>query len=155
MKHMSKLIHIFLRPFWRMTRGMTLGAQAVVIDDRSRILLVRHGYRPGWHFPGGGVEWNETIEQSLERELKEETGVELTGPARLHGIFSNFRKFKGDHICVFLVENWQQPNIPKPNAEIREIGFFFRDDLPEETVTGVKNRIDEIFKGKSRSTSWN
>lgn len=128
--------------------------QAVVIDERSRILLVRHGYRTGWHFPGGGVEWNETMLEALTRELKEETGVEINAPPRLHGIFANFKKFKGDHIGVFLVESWQQPLKPKPNAEIRESDFFFLDDLPEETVTGVKNRLEEIFKGEPVSQNW-
>ncbi len=150
----SKILHAVLRPFWRMSRGMTLGAQAVVIDDRSRILLIRHSYRPGWHFPGGGVEWNETIERALTRELFEETGIELKGAAKLHGVFSNFEKFKGDHICVYIVDNWHREKIPAPNAEIREAQFFYRDDLPQETVTGVKNRLAEIFDGRKPSSYW-
>ena len=131
-----------------------MGAQAVVIDEKSRILLVRHGYRPGWHFPGGGVEWHEALSDALERELYEETGVEITSSPKLHGIFTNFETFPGDHIGVFIVQEWKQEKIPKPNAEIKEIGFFYRDALPEQTVKGVINRLDEIFAGKSISTKW-
>ncbi len=150
----SKLIFAVLRPFWRLTRGTTMGAQAVVIDQKSRILLVRHGYRAGWHFPGGGVERDEALSEAMERELYEETGVELTGQAKLHGIYTNFESFPGDHIGVFIVQDWKQEKMPEPNAEIKEIGFFYRDELPDQTVIGVINRLNEIFEGKQVSNSW-
>ncbi len=150
----SKIIHCLLRPYWRLTRGLTLGAQAIVIDEKSRILLIRHGYRPGWHFPGGGVEWNEPIGTAMERELFEETGVEITGKAKLHGVFCNFEKFPGDHIALYIVEHWKQDKIPEPNAEIKEIGFFYRDALPEQTVKAVRNRLAEIFDNVTISNKW-
>lgn len=151
---MSKLIGMVLQPFWRMTRGMTLGAQGMVIDDQNRVLVVRHGYRPGWHFPGGGVEWNETISYALGRELYEETGIELDGEPQLHGIFSNFKAFPGDHIALFVVRKWRQPSIPQPNREIREQKFVSLDNLPDELVAGARNRILEYFEGVVVSTTW-
>src|SRR5687768_8974763 len=114
-----------------MRRGLTLGAQGVVIDGEGRVLLVRHSYRPGWFFPGGGVEWGETLETALARELEEEVGVTLTAPPRLHGVFSNVASFPGDHIAVFVVRHWQRRAEYRKRGEIAEARMFARGDLPE------------------------
>jgi ADP-ribose pyrophosphatase YjhB (NUDIX family) len=71
-----------------LVRGlMTVSVRGVVIDETDRVLLVRHGYVSGWHFPGGGVEVGETFADALARELKEEARVELRGEPVLHGLF--------------------------------------------------------------------
>ncbi len=143
-----------LRPWWRLTRGLTLGAQGVVIDENSRVLLVRHGYRPGWFFPGGGVERAETLTSALKRELEEEAGVIVTAPATLHGVFANVENFPGDHIAVFLVREWQRPQVPSPTMEIAEQAFFALDALPDGTSVGTRRRLAEIFDGAPVSEKW-
>lgn len=143
-----------MSPYFRLTRGITLGAQGVVIDAKECVLLVRHGYRPGWHFPGGGVEWRETVETALARELEEEAGVLLMGPPRLHGIFANFGVLPSDHIALFVVRDWRQQHVPKPTLEIVEQGFFARDALPSGVSPGVKRRLSEIFEGARLSPHW-
>jgi ADP-ribose pyrophosphatase YjhB (NUDIX family) len=143
-----------LRPFWRMRRGLTLGAQGMVIDGENRVLLVRHGYRPGWFFPGGGVEWNETIETALARELEEEVGVSLTEPTQLHGIFGNFTSFPGDHIAVFVVRHWQRKGNYRKRGEIAETGMFARSELPAATDAGTRTRLAEIFDRSPISPLW-
>lgn len=149
-----RLASRLLRPYWRATRGLTLGAQGIVIDDQDRVLLVRHGYRPGWWFPGGGVEWNETLETALARELLEEAGIALTGAPDLHGVFANFERFPGDHIAVFVIRAWRRDHAPKPGLEIAEHDFFPPDALPDETEAGTRRRLEEVFGGAMRRETW-
>lgn len=133
---------------------ITLGVQGLIVDDASRVLLVRHGYRPGWHFPGGGVERNETIDRALCRELDEEAGVTIVKPPKLFGMYTNFDVFPGDHVVLFIVEHWRQDAIPKPNAEIAEQGYFALNDLPAATTASTKRRLDEVFSGMQQTRFW-
>ncbi len=151
---MPKLVNSTLRAWWRFSRGLTLGAQGVVVDKASQVLLVRHGYRPGWHFPGGGVERNETMLDALARELEEETGVSLNKPPKLHGLFSNGDNFPGDHIALFIVHEWDQPRVPPPNAEIAEQRFFTMENMPADMDAGARRRLAELFEGGSISEKW-
>ncbi|MGI9405813.1 MAG: NUDIX domain-containing protein [Hyphomicrobiaceae bacterium] len=151
---LPRLLQPVLRPFWRMTRGLTMGAQGVVVDDENRILLVRHSYHPGWHFPGGGVEWGETLRAALARELDEEAGVIVQGAPELHGIFANFEGFPGDHIAVFVVRKWERPRVPGPTLEIEETAFFKPDGLPEGISIGARRRVEEVFEGHPLRERW-
>ena len=60
-----------------------LTADCVVITkgEMPKLLLIQRGeepYKGQWAFPGGFMEMDETTEQCAIRELKEETGLELS-----------------------------------------------------------------------------
>lgn len=149
----SVLTSALVRPFLRLSRGLTLGVRGVVAGPDG-VLLVRHSYVAGWYLPGGGVERGETVRAALDRELAEEANVSLLGEPRLHGLFSNNRRFPGDHVLVFVADRWHQDGAPKPNAEIRETGFFALTDLPEGTSPGTRRRLAEIFEGADLAEDW-
>ncbi len=141
--------------WFRLTRGLTLGARAMVRDGEGRILLVRHTYVPGWAFPGGGVERGETVEEALAHELKDEAGVILKARPRLFGLYSNHASFPGDHVAFFLVEpdTWERTEW-KPNREIAEARFFSLDALPPGLTPGTARRIAEVLKDAPPAAYW-
>jgi ADP-ribose pyrophosphatase YjhB (NUDIX family) len=136
------------------TRPLTLGVRGVVIDEQERVLLVRHGYMPGWHFPGGGVEAGETLLEALARELQEEARVKLEKPPALHGLFFKARPSRRDHVAVYVVRRFTILGERRPGLEIREARFFPRAQLPEGTTASTRARIAEIFEGSPVSACW-
>jgi ADP-ribose pyrophosphatase YjhB (NUDIX family) len=149
---LKPLFRTVLQPYWRLTRGQTLGVRGVVIDDRDRVLLVRHSYAPGWTFPGGGVERDETLVQALRRELAEETGVEIAAPPRLIGVFANFKHFRSDHVALFDVRGFTTR--PARSLEIAEQVFFDLARLPDDTTGGTRRRLDELSGNLPPAESW-
>lgn len=148
------MVKRFLHLYWRFARGLTLGVQGCVLDGEGKVLLVRHGYVAGWHFPGGGVETGETILDALTRELNEEAGVRLTGAPVLHGIFQNIAATRRDHVAVYVVRDFEWGGPPAPTYEIREARFFPVAAVPDDTSAATRRRLEEILKGAAPAATW-
>jgi ADP-ribose pyrophosphatase YjhB (NUDIX family) len=148
------LIRAILQPYWRLTRSQTLGVQGIVVRGGTEVLLIRHSYVRGWHLPGGGVERDENLEQSLRRELLEEAGIEIVGRPRLHGVFSNFQRSKGDHIAIFVIHDWQQVEARSAKLEIIEQRYFSLYSLPSGLIDGARRRLQEVFENRPTSAEW-
>lgn len=134
----------FFQMVFRLTRSLTMGVRGVVINQAGEVLLIRHTYTPGWHFPGGGVEKGETAELALSRELIEEAGIRMTGQPELFGIYSNHQNFPNDHVLLYLIRDWEQAEATS-HGEIAELGFFPLDALPDGITQGTKQRLMEVF----------
>ena len=142
-----------LRPFWRLRKGLTLGAQGVVIDGNERVLLVRHSYRPGWFFPAG---------RRMERDDRDGACQRTRGGGRresqracpTHGIFANFASFPGDHIALFVVRHWRRNGDYRKPGEIAETGMFGAREMPDETDAGTRTRLREIFDRGADQRTW-
>lgn len=141
------------RTWWRMRRSMTLGVRGIACDQAGRVLLVRHTYAKGWHFPGGGVERGEAATDALAREMAEEGGVAVQGAPELLGVYSNHDVFPNDHIVLYRVRDWS-PCAPSEDYEIAERGFFAPDDLPVEATGGTRRRMAEVFGDAEVSAKW-
>ncbi|WP_420838535.1 NUDIX domain-containing protein [Ancylobacter defluvii] len=147
---LPRLLHLW----GRLTRGVTLGVRAAVIDARGHILLVRHTYVAGWQLPGGGVDAGETTEEAMRRELVEEAAIRLTAPPRLHGLFLNKHLGSRDHVAVFVAGAFTSETPSHPNREIAEAGFFPADALPEAATPATRRRIVEIVDGLPPAACW-
>jgi ADP-ribose pyrophosphatase YjhB (NUDIX family) len=139
---------------WRVAGPRTVGVRGLVVDGDGRVLLVRHTYGSAhWQLPGGGVRRRESIVAALHRELREETGVVVTGPVRLLGTYSSLTDGKSDHISVFVVDAFVQQ--PSDSAEIDTARFFAVDGLPDDTSPATRRRLDEWRSGDEvRRFDW-
>lgn len=76
-------------------------ASALIHDENRNILLVKNvkGDSFYWSPPGGAVEKDETLEQAVIREVREETGFEskVTG---MHSVRKVFFSEKGYHALI-------------------------------------------------------
>ncbi len=63
-------------------KKIILAGKAIVYDTNGKILTIRRSATAGrraltWDLPGGNLEFGENLEDSILREIKEETGIEV------------------------------------------------------------------------------
>lgn len=119
-------------------------AGAIVTDNRGRVLLLKHRFRPGsgWGLPGGFMEHGEQPEEALRRELREEIGLEVEQLS----LFTTraFRKPKQVEI-VFRAQAIGDTD--QLSFEIQKAAWFeqgeFPEGLPPDQVRLIKRALND------------
>jgi ADP-ribose pyrophosphatase YjhB (NUDIX family) len=104
-------------------------AGAIVSDDRGRVLLFKHRFRPGtgWGMPGGFMKEREQPEETLRRELREEVGLEI---ADVRLFTTRAFKIPQQIEIVFRCQALGDPD--RLSFEIQSAAWFSLSELPEE-----------------------
>ena len=116
---------------------ITPGASAVIQDDNGQILLIQRSDNLEWAIPGGSMELGYSVYDTLVREVREETGLEVIS-ATLFAIYSEPRfvftnAFGGKHQPIhfaFRVDEWKGSLITETDESV-DARFFPADQVPE------------------------
>jgi len=122
---------VLFKGIWeRIARPIQFGVRMILVQD-GEVLLVRHTYMSGWHFPGGSMQRWETPLEAAAREAREEAGVELLEPPTFVGIFTSYLSGKSDHVSVYQCRKYRIGRA-SDRWEIAEIKRFALDALPPQ-----------------------
>ena len=80
----------------------TIKVVAAIIVDDKKVFATQRGYgefKGGWEFPGGKVEENETLEEAIVREIKEELDTEIEVKSLLNTIEYDYPTFHLSMAC--------------------------------------------------------
>ncbi|MET9698466.1 NUDIX domain-containing protein [Streptomyces sp. NPDC006529] len=72
----------------RSTPRHSVSVAGVVVRDDGRLLAIRRADNGAWELPGGVLELEETPEEGVRREIREESGIEVE-VAELTGVYKN------------------------------------------------------------------
>ena len=101
------------------------------------------------------MESGESVSEALAREIREESGAVLTGPAELFGIYRNAHADPRDHVALFVCRSWERHGTLKlPNREILASELFPLAALPAGTTPATRARLREVLDGKPPSPDW-
>jgi len=117
---------------------------AIIENKKGEILLVQRKNHPKkgfWDLPGGFVEFKETIEQSLKREIKEELNINLS-KIKYFSSYIGYYFYRGlDYptLCfVFLAKLGRKT--PLAGDDANKIKFFKKEKIPFKRLAFIEVR---------------
>jgi 8-oxo-dGTP diphosphatase len=135
-------------------RGMDyigVGVGAIIVDEAKRVFLAKRGAKAQnerglWEFPGGAVEFGETLHDALIREIREEYGITIVVDDMLtvtdHILPAEKQHWVSPSYICRIVEG--EPTIQEPE-KCAEIGWFALDAIPGE-LTQVTRHDLELYR---------
>ena len=88
----------------QIVKSMPISSVEAIIVKNGLLLLLRRKNNPAkgqWWFPGGRIRKGESLEEALCREVKEETGLDVTA-CKLVNVYSRLFPERHDITIVFL-----------------------------------------------------
>lgn len=140
---LGPLIARALQQYWRLTRGVYLTAEACVIDEAGRTLMVRDA-SDSWSLPATATQKGESLEMALRRVLRDIAGIEVNSKPELRGFYAESRDRQTG---LYVVRNWHE--LAPPNA--LEMRFFALGALPAGVQTMTAERIRRSHEGRTIS----
>ncbi|MBI2026993.1 MAG: NUDIX hydrolase [Deltaproteobacteria bacterium] len=110
-------------------KGPLLTVDAIIEKDGTVLLVSRKNPPLGWALPGGFVDYGESVENALRREVKEETSL-CTTSHTLFGVYSDPSRDPRFH-TVSIIYIAKVEGVPKARSDAREAKFFSINNLPE------------------------
>jgi 8-oxo-dGTP diphosphatase len=125
-------------------RGVSI--DAVIIKD-DKVLLIQRGSEPNkgfWGIPGGYVGWDESAEDTVKREVKEETNLDVKG-VRLVGVYTSPDRHPKQVInIVYLVEVNNEEL--KHGDDALDAKWVSLDELPDKLALDHRQNIEDAKK---------
>lgn len=132
-----------------------IGVGVLIINNNNEVLLGLRSSSHGageWSFPGGHLEFGETIFEAARREVKEETDLEIEN-FELVSVCDEMRYIKtdGKHYVNLSVLGHLKSGEPKNMEPLKcqEWKWFSLDSLPdalfEPTDIALRNYADEVI----------
>jgi 8-oxo-dGTP diphosphatase len=126
---------------------------AIIPYPDNKILLIKRNTRPFvgfWALPGGRMDPGETIEQTVVREVKEETGldvkiVKVVGEYMEKGVREDI-DYEYYPTC-FVVEP-VGGELKKQDSEIQEMKLFGLDALPKPLAFVHEKMLEDYVQAK-------
>lgn len=124
-----------------------ISIKALVLNETRDKFLICQEENGMWDLPGGGLDWETTPQEDLQREIQEEMGLAITKVAERPSYFvTEMHVKKGLWKANVVYETELEHLNFTPSDECINIRFVNKEEVAElETFPGVKE-IAEQFK---------